>query len=108
MIRFAFLGAVALVLQACPPSPAPPPPDATIDAAPPLLDAAPHESDCAAACGVMAVVCQAPQPSTCASTLANVERDRLIRTPSGASLTCACVRAATSKPALTACGAPCP
>lgn len=107
MIRLSILATLALALQACPPSPSPPSPDATTDGGP-LLDAAPQGSDCAAACAVIAAICQTPQAKTCASTLTNVERDRLIRTPSGASLTCACVAAATSKPALVACGASCP
>ena len=97
MIRFAFLASVALAVQACPPSPSPP--DAAVDAS--------FVSDCAAACAVMSAVCQTQQPPTCTSTLSNAERDRLIRAPSGASLTCACIRAATTKPALAACGAAC-
>ena len=96
---------VLLAVAACTPSPspAPMPPDAT-DAAP-TLDGA--TSPCAAACATMAALC-GPQATDCATVFTHVDGARLIRTPSGAPLTCAAVAAATSKGDVAALGVSCP
>ena len=92
--------------QACVPSPqpAPVPPDAT-DAAPVILDGA--ASPCEAACQNLTALC-GPQATDCAEVMAKVDGRRLIRTPSGAALTCASVAGAVGKAGVAALGVSCP
>lgn len=81
--------AVDVLLVACPsPKPAPtPPPDAS--------DSGP--ADCMAACAQLhSLGCAEGAASDCAASLGTVERLRLVRTPSGAPLSCAAVARATS------------
>jgi hypothetical protein len=78
--------ALALVAACQPPAPPlpPPGPDAT-DAAPSPLGA-PCEPACAA---LRAAGCVEGTRADCVKVLADIDRDRLVRTPSGQPLTCA-------------------
>jgi hypothetical protein len=99
--KLAFLLAVLWGLAACPPAVVPPGPDASDAAAAP--DAG---STCATACTTMTALC-GPQSTLCVTSMTEIETRRLIRSPSGAPVTCACVAAASSLAALKACGVAC-
>ena len=100
-----FVVLLAACGQACVPSPnpSPIPPDAT-DAAPVVLDGT---TPCQAACLNMAALC-GPQPTDCPSVFAHVDGARLIRTPSGAALTCMAIAGAASRADVAALGVACP
>lgn len=92
--------ALALAVQACPPSPSPPSPDAS-DAAPPppapLGDASTATS--AQACANLARLgCTEGQASNCAATLDHVAATKLTK------IDVPCLTAATSKAAAARCG----
>ena len=95
-----------LVLGACTPSPPSPSPPVMPDAS----DAdTPVSPSCAAACAVMsspAIHCPGIT-SRCPRTMANLEHDRLLRTPDGGATSCACVAAAKTPADVTACGVGC-
>jgi hypothetical protein len=100
-----YVSLLGISLAGCPPSvpPAPVPPDAT-DAAP----APPGPSTpCQAACDRLALLC-GPQPADCVTVYAAIDGRRLVRTSSGAPLTCAAVASAVDKPGMVALGITCP
>lgn len=91
-MRSAIAGAWLALLGACvPPGPVPPPgPDAS--------DSGPPGASCVAACLALATVgCPEGAAPACASTLAKVEADRLIRDPVGNPVTCATLGHVTSQ-----------
>lgn len=96
MIRFTIVAVALLALEACPPSPAPPSPDAS-DAAPsPQADAS---TPSVAACANMAAAgCPEGKVSNCAVTLDHVVAARLTR------VDVACLTTKTTKAELRACG----
>lgn len=116
-MRFAML--LPLVLLGCPPAPpAPMPPDASdaspapppvADSAPPAVaDAAPPTSSCVAACNTMAALGCREGKGACAVSMQKIETDRLIRLPSGQTMTCSgCMLAKTAADVRNLCGSSC-
>jgi hypothetical protein len=112
--RFAILAAVAL-LTACPSGPvAPPGPDADAQGPPPSGDVdawpPPAPGPCADACAALARLrCpEGASPALCALTLGKIERERLIRTSSGAPLTCEALAQVTTVATARTLGVTCP
>lgn len=106
-MRFAFLAAVTLAMQGCPPSPTPPAPDAS-DAALPMSDAAPadaavvvQEASTASvlACANLAAVgCAEGKVSNCAATMDHVLSEHLT------TVNLTCLTTKKTKAELRACG----
>ncbi len=113
---------LAWIAYGCTPSPVPPPlPDASdaslppapkLDGAPgPSMDASPAPPPdplCMTACAALgAAGCPEADAGDCSSVLHQVELDRLVRSPSGAPLSCACLAGAHSGADARLCGVPC-
>ena len=110
MMRCNLLWAL-LVLGACTPTPPapqppPPPPDAS-DAATAIPG--PYSVDCARACAQMAAVgCREGRVATCPKAMTESDADRLIRLPSGQSMTCGgCAGARTPADVVALCASSC-
>lgn len=92
-----------LLLAACHPS-VPGPPDAR-DSSPAPAEAS---DQCAAACANMAHWgCSEGADPACPLTLSKVEADKLMRSPAGQPITCACLAAAASILGIQNCGSSC-
>lgn len=96
----AFIGALLLLVACQPPSPPVPPPnppDASDAASPALGDALPPTTPCEAACVNLRVLgCKEAIPGDCIRVLAHIESAHLVRTTSGAPLTCTGIAGAKS------------
>lgn len=95
-----------LVLFGCPPSPQPPAPDSSDAGMHPVAgDAGPA---CVAACTKLsALACSEGDAIDCAVVLQHVQDSRLVRSPSGDALSCACLAKASSRADVQACGVAC-
>ncbi|HLK36900.1 MAG TPA: hypothetical protein VKU41_09135 [Polyangiaceae bacterium] len=102
----AFVVILAACGAGCPPNPAPVPPDAT-DGSPwsPRPDA--DLTPCQAACTNLTALGCAVE-ADCVQVMAHVDGARLVRTATGAPMTCAAVAAASSKAGVMALGVSCP
>lgn len=99
-MKRALLAGLALMLNACPPSPVPPPnPDASDARAPSMADALVATTDaaiaqCQPACAALAAAgCGEGKSPECVNVLYAIDNARLERTPSGVPLTCAALAA---------------
>jgi hypothetical protein len=103
-----YVALAAFSLAGCPPPtpPAPVPLDAT-DASPAPMPASDASTPCQAACDRLSLLCGS-QPADCVTVYANIDGRRLVRTSSGAALTCAAVASAVDKPGMAALGITCP
>lgn len=104
---------VAIMLTACPPSPAPIPTPPDADASP-FVDQSVHFADatsqCVAACDNMDRLCGGgAQPPTCAHVMDELTNGKIQRrTTNGKPVTCGCVAAATNSIEVRGCGVGCP
>lgn len=102
-----------LLLLGCPPGPppVPPGPDASDASSPTVGDSAPTPptANCGIACSNLADLgCSEGKATDCQVVMQHANDDRLIRSESGAPLSCACLAAAKDKVSARACGVHCP